>query len=449
MGDGASSWLVAGLVALGAVGVGAYLLGKSMSDDERSRRRRRRRRRSSTSRHPAAAGDLGFPAFATKNTTRVAGVDPIADAAGVALAVFPSTGDVNGPGRRHPRRLQRLGDGDRGGEPGGGSGGSADPAHRRRLDPGADRDRARGARAGGVGRSRTDTRRSRSGPRPRHLACAPSGSAAATRRSSPRQSTKLRQTLSGERPAHVLLVSLEQPQLAMPAAAWAARSGDPVLFVHADSVPKPTLARASQRPGGPGLRARAAVGDLGQGARPAPQGGPRRQAGRGGGPGRKRDRVRPLRRRDLRLERQRPRPRIRDRQRLASPGRRALPRRCRQAATGGRCCSPTTHPGRPRRFATTCSTSSPATSSDPTRAVYNHIWLIGDQDAISVGFQAQVDDLAEVAQVRSGTGPSLGAPPEPGANTSRRGHPSHDRASEPEAVSEAERPGPARERARR
>jgi hypothetical protein len=37
-----------------------------------------------------AAEDLGFPGFATKNTTRVGGADPIADAAGVALAVFPS-----------------------------------------------------------------------------------------------------------------------------------------------------------------------------------------------------------------------------------------------------------------------------------------------------------------------------------------------------------------------
>src|SRR4051812_35460371 len=33
---------------------------------------------------------LGFPVFATKNTTRVAGADPVADAAGVAQAVFPS-----------------------------------------------------------------------------------------------------------------------------------------------------------------------------------------------------------------------------------------------------------------------------------------------------------------------------------------------------------------------
>jgi hypothetical protein len=36
-----------------------------------------------------AAQDLGFPGFATKNTTRVGGADPVADAAGVALAVYP------------------------------------------------------------------------------------------------------------------------------------------------------------------------------------------------------------------------------------------------------------------------------------------------------------------------------------------------------------------------
>ena len=44
-----------------------------------------------------ATQDLGFPAFATKNTTRVAGPDPVADAAGVALAAFPSSGGVEGP----------------------------------------------------------------------------------------------------------------------------------------------------------------------------------------------------------------------------------------------------------------------------------------------------------------------------------------------------------------
>ena len=36
-----------------------------------------------------AAQSLGFPGFATKNTPRVGGADPIADAAGVAQAIYP------------------------------------------------------------------------------------------------------------------------------------------------------------------------------------------------------------------------------------------------------------------------------------------------------------------------------------------------------------------------
>src|SRR3954447_15287101 len=44
-----------------------------------------------------AAQDLGFPGFATKNTTRVGGADPIADAAGVALAVYPGAAAASRP----------------------------------------------------------------------------------------------------------------------------------------------------------------------------------------------------------------------------------------------------------------------------------------------------------------------------------------------------------------
>src|SRR4051794_5695545 len=44
-----------------------------------------------------SAADLGFPAFATRNTTRVGGVDPVDDAAGAALAAYPSSGNVPGP----------------------------------------------------------------------------------------------------------------------------------------------------------------------------------------------------------------------------------------------------------------------------------------------------------------------------------------------------------------
>ena len=49
-------------------------------------------------RAPQAAHKLGFPAVATKNTTRVAGGDPTADAAAVALAVYPSAATGTHPG---------------------------------------------------------------------------------------------------------------------------------------------------------------------------------------------------------------------------------------------------------------------------------------------------------------------------------------------------------------
>jgi hypothetical protein len=44
-----------------------------------------------------AATDLGFPVTATKNTTRVAGGDAIADVAGVASAAWPATSDSTRP----------------------------------------------------------------------------------------------------------------------------------------------------------------------------------------------------------------------------------------------------------------------------------------------------------------------------------------------------------------
>ncbi|HYP54969.1 MAG TPA: hypothetical protein VEQ41_01520, partial [Solirubrobacterales bacterium] len=46
---------------------------------------------------PANAAELGFPAFATSNTTRVGGADPASNAAGVALAVYPSTDEALRP----------------------------------------------------------------------------------------------------------------------------------------------------------------------------------------------------------------------------------------------------------------------------------------------------------------------------------------------------------------
>src|ERR687893_993720 len=44
-----------------------------------------------------AAEKLGFPSTATRNTVRVGGADAVADAAGVASALFPATGSTDRP----------------------------------------------------------------------------------------------------------------------------------------------------------------------------------------------------------------------------------------------------------------------------------------------------------------------------------------------------------------
>ena len=52
----------------------------------------------------------------------------------------------------------------------------------------------------------------------------------------------------------------------------------------------------------------------------------------------------------------------------------------------------------------------PGYDDDPTRAVYNHVWLIGDEAALSVDLQVEVDEIAEVAPVTSGSGPETLGP---------------------------------------
>jgi hypothetical protein len=41
----------------------------------------------------------------------------------------------------------------------------------------------------------------------------------------------------------------------------------------------------------------------------------------------------------------------------------------------------------------------PGYTDDPTRAFYNHVWVIGDQEAIEVGQQAEIDGLAELEKI--------------------------------------------------
>jgi hypothetical protein len=68
----------------------------------------------------------------------------------------------------------------------------------------------------------------------------------------------------------------------------------------------------------------------------------------------------------------------------------------------------------------------PGYEDDPTRALYNHVWVIGDPGAISVDFQAQVDELAELVPVTSGPG-TTGLVPGPGAVESAPDEPAGDR----------------------
>ncbi len=44
----------------------------------------------------------------------------------------------------------------------------------------------------------------------------------------------------------------------------------------------------------------------------------------------------------------------------------------------------------------------PGYTTDPTRAFYNHVWVIGDQDAIGVEQQAEVNELSELAKIVGG-----------------------------------------------
>jgi hypothetical protein len=58
------------------------------------------------------------------------------------------------------------------------------------------------------------------------------------------------------------------------------------------------------------------------------------------------------------------------------------------------------------------SDTQPGFIDDPSRAVYNHVWLLGDTDALSVAFQAQVDELTKLAPVTTETsGPEFGPDP--------------------------------------
>ena len=188
-----------------------------------------------------AATDLGFPAFATKNTTRVGGADSVANAAAVAQAVYPGADD-----KTRPKAVALVDKDDwRGGlaaaalfaEPVGApvlltDGGDLPEASKSALDaldPTGSKEAgdAQVIRVGDVaepgGLKATDV----SGKYPAAVAA---------------QIDAVLSEARGRSSDDVVVVGSEKAEFAVPAAGWAAKSGDPVLFVDRDAVPPATKA---------------------------------------------------------------------------------------------------------------------------------------------------------------------------------------------------------------
>lgn len=346
-----------------------------------------------------AAAKLGFPASATRDTVRVGGGDSAATAAGVASALFPATSQANRPtaavlidGRSW---LDAVSASVLAGSPIGApiliADGDDLPGATRdtleRLRP-TGSDLARGAQVIRIG---ADTARPAgwrtaliegADPYERAAAIDRFFSAARARPSS-----------------NVVIVSGEDPGWAMPAAAWAARSGDAVLPVRRDSIPAPVrrALRQHERPDlyvlgprkviGAGVaRELGRLGTVRRIAAPTPVAGAvafarYRRGGFGWGvvvPGYNFT--------------------------LASTSRPLDAAAAAALATHG-VFAPlllTDSAERlPRALESYLLSVQPGYEDDPGQAVYNRVWILGDDEAVSVEQQARVDALAELIPVQA------------------------------------------------
>lgn len=362
---------------------------------------------------PEEPTDLGFPAFATSNTTRVAGADSVAVAAGIALAVFPNAGGVEGPNAvtlvpaddwaagiaaaslvSDPVSAPiLLSEGDELPE--------LTTVALESLDPQGSAETG-GRQAFAVGTA----------PEPDDLKTARVEGAGAPEIAA--EIALLRERLAGEEPAHLLVATSDDPEFAMPAAAWAARSGDPVLFAQRDSVPDATLEvieRFEDTPVyllGPQSVISAKAEKQVEEATKASV----RRAGEEDDPvansvafARYVDGTFGWNINDpghgfVIANASRP---------ADAPAAAALS----GSGTWGPLLLTDDAQTPPPDLESYLLDMKPGYEDDPTRAVYNHLWIVGDESAISVGFQVEVDEIAEVAPIRSGSGESI-LGPEPG-----------------------------------
>ncbi len=400
-----------GLAVVAALGAGGYLLVTALTGDEPEGPAAAPQavvQRVEAS--DEAAEDLGFPAFATKNTTRISGADPVANAAAVALATFPSTGGLEGPAAVS---LVDVAD-----WPGAIAASSlvASPVAAPILfsEAGEVPELTTSALAALAPKGSAETEdkqvfRIGDAAEPERLRTIdvegrnPAELAAGVER--------LRKRLTGDDPAHIVVASADDPAFAMPAAAWAARSGDPVLFAQRRSIPEATLEAIKEYKD-------VAVYVLGPDSAISD------------------DALKELEKVAASVERVGDSDPVTNAVEFAryldgdfgwninDPGHGFVLANAERPADAG-AAAPLSSSGTwgpllvtddpaelPSALRGYLLDLKPGYVDDPTRAVYNHVWVIGDPEAISVPLQAQVDELAELLKVTSGTGTDvLGAPP--------------------------------------
>jgi hypothetical protein len=343
-----------------------------------------------------AATPLTFPVLATKNTTRVPGGDAIADAAAVAHAVYPARTQESRPQAvvlvdradwrsaisaaqlmSRPVRAPLLySDGD-------GLPAASEQAVKDLQPTGA-------AKVGGA-----QVIRIGSAPAPDGSKSTVIGGADPAAIAQAIDAAQIK--ASGAPSPHVIVAPSDRPDLALPAAAWAAKSGDPVLWAGKDDLPAATKAaiRAHKKPriyvlGPPEAISDAVLAQLDKlgAAKRIGTGDPvsnaiffaRYSDGTFGW-------------------------------NLVDPGHGmvfAAARRIGDAAAAAPLSASGTYgpllllsePGAlPQALQDYLLDIQPGYDKDPVRGVYNHGWLMGDESAISADVQSRIDALLEIQPV--------------------------------------------------
>jgi putative cell wall-binding protein len=341
------------------------------------------------------AAELGYPTFATNNTVRIGGSDPVANAAGAALAAFPSTTD-----EQRPSAVTVVGEEDWAGAiaaavlmappvrapilfssldelP------EASEEALAALDPQGSESTG-GASLFAVGTVAY----------PGQAAPIDSGDPAGTAA----QIATLRDRLHGKAPRHVVVASSSYPDFAMPAAAWAARSGDPVLYSEPEKLSPPTAAYLERHPKAPvyvlgptEAISKAVVGEIGKISK---------QVNRVAGEDPVANALALARHRDGDFGWN-----VNDPGhgfvlvRSDSPADAAAAAPLSASGTWGPLLLTDDADTLPPDLRSYFLDVKPGYTTDPTRAFYNHVWVIGDQEAISVNQQAEVDQLAELVKI--------------------------------------------------